>query len=385
MAGIIESYDLTNTQRGVFMGFEDLRSNLPTIMSIIPIGYRPTAVKHEWNERTLSEATTTISSAPSPATSGTSMTVASIANIAQYDLLWFTSSTGQERSEVVQVTDASTTTLTISRSYGSSTASSLANNDIVHVLKPTKEGWKVTDLTAETGSTSTLNYNYPFTHVKSVEVSGLAELVATYGNQEKMADTVTQVLLKYNREMAANFLNGYRVAPANTTTAKGSCGGVKQFLNGGIDVTTGGVVTLDHINDAMQTLYENGADPGNKYTLWMSPSQARRLSALNTAGTNPLVFINQTSAQAGYAPTTQVWGDIPGISTKVFVDPLVAKDTIYIIDPSRCSVNYYIPFTIKDGTLADASGVNTQVMSSTYTFTIANGTTAHAKVSGLTI
>lgn len=388
---ILESYNLTNTQRDVFEAFEDLRVKVPTWLNLIRIGQKPTNTKHEWLERSLSETSTTVATAPSPATSGTNIVLAAASGIELYDLLIFASATGEERSEVVQVTNiGSAPTYTISRTYGSSTVESgIVAGDIVYIIKPQKQGKKVADYTTVTGTAPTANYNYTHIIDRTVTISRTASQVLTYGvvggnRSELIDDQIAQQSLSMIYEMARIGIHNYRVAPSNLTTARGTVGGLKQFLAGGVESTTGGLIAVDHFNDVMQTLFENGANPGTQYLALCHPTQARLISALNTSGTNPVVMLTQDTSLAGQQAVTAIKGDLPGIVTNIRVDNSIPSDVIYLINPSLIEINYMLPYTILDAT-AEGDDAITKILKAEFTFTIKNGTTAHAKISGLSL
>jgi hypothetical protein len=388
---IIQSYNLTNTQRDVFEQFEDLRVKVPNMLNLLRLGARPLHTKHEWAERSLSETTTTVDTAPSPATSGTSITLDATAGIEQYDLLTFTSSDGEERSEVVQVTViTSAPEYTITRSYGSSTASSIAVGDIVRVVKPQKGGKIVSDYSLVSGTAPSLGYNYTQIIDRTVRLSRTAQAIRTYGNvngmmAEQMDDQIAQQSLSMVWEMNNVLLNGFRVEPANATTAKGAAGGFKQFLASGVATAAGGAaISVELINDTMQSLYENGALMGEQIVALCNPVQARKVSQLNNSGTNPVVMLNQTGTAAGQAAVTSVLGDLPGVVTQIRVDSTIPTDVIYLINPALCEVNYLEPYTIVNAT-ASGDDAETRILKAEYTFTIKNGKTGHGKITGLEI
>jgi len=389
---VIKSYNLTNAQRSVFEPFEDLRIADPNLGLIkkIKLGAKPTATKFEWPERQLSEASTTVATAPSPATSGTSIILAAAIGIELYDYLVFTSSTGQERSEVVQVTNiGAAPTYTISRSKGSTTASSIAVNDIVHVIKPQAQGKLQSEFTTTSATAPTLNYNYIQRTARKFSIANTAASTYTYGRvggggmAEQFEDYLIQKELEMLWEMNRNLKDGARVDNTSDTTGIGSAGGFKYFMAGGLNNTTGGAVSVDHINDAFELLDNQGAPQGT-YALVGNNNQLRHVSGLNLAGTNPVVYVGQDSTNIGTPAATRFLGDLPGNIGYLVKDNTMDKDVLYLLNLDLFSIHYMEPFSVEE-TTQKGDKARSWLLYAEYTFRFENGLKAHAKCSGLTV
>jgi len=389
------TYDLSNPARDVHEIFTDIVKDMPSLMSMIRVGSDFKGAdtsghpKLEWVERQLSPTKYTIASFDTDG-DGTGINVNSTAGLSQYDLLVFESSTGQRRSEILQIASVdSSTNLTVTRDYASSTGVTLATGDVGRVLKPTAEG---TDATESDYDSPTIAYNYPVISQRAVKISKTALGINTYGKiaelsgaaAEKMADAIQQKMIEIGWEMEWWLINGYKSARTNTTTAKGTAGGLFQFLESGNVNSTGSAVSLDHIQDTLEMIKADGGDIGN-LTAVMNTNQARRISAFNTSGTNPIIMLDRSGTVTGNY-VTQIQGDLGGV-TKMVVDTNMPKDTILIINPEMIEVNYLAGRRMADtdATPTDASDYIMRRLLAEYSFTIKNGTTAHGMITGLTV
>lgn len=391
------SYNLANPARDVQEFFTDLIVKKPTLLSMIKRGPdfhgggTTGAPKLEWFERQLSPTSYTIASFDTNG-DGTGINMVSTTGLAAYDLLYFVSSTGQRRAEVVQIAVVdSGTDLTVVRQYGSSTATTLVVGDVAYVLKNREEASEG----SETSFTAlTAAYNYTSIIDRTIKLSKSSLGINVYGkNQtingapaELLLDALYQKMLEMQWEMNGWLLHGWKLIRSNTTTARGSAGGLFSFLTGGNVVSTGGTVTMDHINDCLELIYADGNPPGSIDTMVMNSNQARYISAFNSGGTNPVVTIGQETTKVG-SYVKQVVGDLPGNISTILVDPMMPKDCILLLNTDLLEINYLAGRTLTDldNNKTEADDYISRRLLAEFSFTIRNGTTGHGMITGLTV
>ena len=392
------SYDLTNPVRYVQPAFDSMIQAYPTLLSMISRGPdwggsagSSTGPKLEWMERSLSQTTFTVASFDTNG-DGTGINFASTTGMAAGDMVIFESSTGQRRAGAAKIASVdSGTDITISRDYGadSITLDTIVVGDIAKIVKPVAEGSSASE---STYTAPTANYNYPVILQRAVQISNTNLGIPVYGSvsklsgapAEKLLDAMDQKMLEIMWEMNNILINGVRAA-RSTSDTKGMAGGLFQFLTSGNVNTTGGAISLDHINDTLEDILEDGGMPGN-YALVMNYNQARKISALNTSGSNPIVYVQPRSNVAGEA-ITQIYGDLPGNIGNVITEPNMPKDAILVVNMDMVEINYLAGRTLVDLDAKDAPADDYVMrrLLTEFTFTIRNGTTAHGMITGLDV
>ena len=124
------------------------------------------------------------------------------------------------------------------------------------------------------------------------------------------------------------------------------------------------------------------------YALLANSNQARRLSALNTSGTNPQVNITDTPAQRIGRYAKDFVGDIPMIGGTyfggIFTNLNMPKDQVLILDMDR--INFKVMRKLKE---MDAANPGEDVLRTRLlmdlTVEIKNAKQTHAIITGLTV
>ena len=392
------SYDLANPIRDVQEAFESLIVASPFLLGLIPRGPdwggspgSAAGPKHEWQERQLSQTTFTVASFDVDG-DNVGINFTSTTGMAAGDIITFESSTGQHRAGAAQIASVdSGTDLTIVRDYGADSISldTIVVGDIAKIVKPVVEGSSAAESTYDAPS---MAYNHPVILQRAVKIAKTQLGIPAFGKvseingapAEKLLDAMHQKMLEIIWEQNQILIKGVRAA-RSTADTKGMAGGFIQFLTGGNVNTTGGVISLDHINDTLQDILEGGNAPG-EYALVLNYNQARKLSALNTAGTNPSVFVTPQSNVAGQS-ITKIFGDLPGNIANVLTEPNMPKDMVIVADMTKVEINYLAGRTITD-TDAVSNKAEDFVMRrllTEFTFTIRNGTKSHGLITGLDV
>lgn len=382
MANYQNSYDFANVKRDLQEAYMQLVAAQPLLISQVRVGGAAAATKHEWLEEKLTPTTATISAFDIDG-DGTGITVDSTAGFTAGDILSVQTSAFASRTEVIKVASVdSATELTVVRDYGGSTGATFATGDILTlVASPLNEG---TDASVTKGAgEASVNYNYTEIQDAVAKVSKTAQAVGIYGVSNALNDQVTRKMLHMLRRQNTSLIHGRRVE--RTASEAGTAGGLLQYLSGGNGAAVSGAVTSTVINNAFEAIFDDGAF-SNNYVLLCAENQARKISAFNTTGSNPVAQFNRSETTTGSFVTTFVsdLGAANGFSARVYVDPNFPKDQIAIVDMNRVEVNYLRTLSDEDATLPGSDYFQRRMLAE-YTFTIRDGQNAHALLTALTV
>lgn len=375
------SYDFALAKRDVQEVFDLLVASKPNLLSLIRKGANATATKVEWLEDTLAPLSTGITSFGTDG-DGTVINVTSTSGMVAGQLIRFESSTGADRGEIAQIASVgSSTQITITRDYGSSTGATLVSTDTIYRVSTPKN--EATSGVAGAEREPTSNYNYTQIFDRTAKLSKTAIATGQYGGANTMAYQLSREMMDINYEINSALIYGERVE--RTSSAQGSFGGILSFLrNGNID-TTGSAISATIINNMFKAMFDDGAGLGD-YVILCNANQARKLSAFNTAGTNPVVNVPYGTTQTGGAISTFI-SDLPsmnGFTARIVVEPSFPKDKLALLDLNNIELAYLRPFTTTPASIESDDYIAQRVLGE-LTCRIKNGTKAHALATGLTI
>ena len=378
------STDFTLNVRNVQSVFETLVAQQPTLLSLIRTGPPARSTKEEWIEDSLVPSTTTISSFDTDGT-GTGINVASTAGMVVGQILRFESSAGADRGELVKIASVdSATNLTVVRLFGGNPGSAvtLSTGDVVHTVSKPKH--ELTSATAGSGYQETSAFNYTQIFDGTAQLSRTAMAVQNYGFANTMAAQVEREMMKIMRDVNNQLIWGEK--ELRDDTKNGAFGGLISFVRGGNVDTTGSALSATIINNLLEAVYADGAS-SNNYAIICAPNQAKRISAFNTAGSNPVVSVPQGSTTTGGYISTFV-GNLPvqngPFTARVVVEPNFPKDKIILADLNRIELAYLTPFGAQDATPAGFDGKAERILGE-LTVRIKDGQKAHAMATGLTV
>lgn len=361
-----QSYDFQNLVRDLSPVVSTIVKNIPGLISIIPFAGTAYNNKHEWlNDTfapqggTLAEDLDTVETAVDVA-DGTKFAVGQIIQAG-------------DSPELMKITAIATNTLTVTRSYGGSTATAVLNGAAIKVVaKPVAGGSNQGD---DLGAHPVADYNYTQIFRADAIVPGDVMKTPQYGVSNELDRQVAYHTQRLLWDLNRSLIYGYRVARASGDN--GMMGGVNQFVS--TTVAGGGVaITEAKLNDAIEAIALNG---GRANVILCNTNQARKISALNK-GTSLQVMRSDT-ATGGYV--SAFVSDLPNNTiTTVVVDSNYPKDQVALLDTSRISIVPYNGrgFQDSDATSPGFDGVARKIIGE-YTAEIRNAGTAHARITGL--
>lgn len=376
-----DSYDYQNQVRDVNEIFDILRASAPALISLVRTGKDALATKHEWMEDSLSPTSSTIGSFDTDG-NGVGINLVSTAGIRAGSVLRFTSALDATRTEQVQVTTVdSATDLTVVRDYGGTTGVTLVVGDNSYLVSSPKGE----STEAQTGTSKEPGMQYNFTEIfdRSAEISKTAEAVRLYGLTNALEYQTEAKMKEIMWEVNNALIYGRRVQ--RTAAAQGTAGGILQYLESGNIDTTGGGINATILNNILESIFQNGS-VSDSLVILANENQARKISALNTSGSNPQVQKAEADRNLGGYISTFT-GDLPiqkGFKAQIVVEPNFLKDQVAILDMNSIELNYLRNFEDKDATPAGADYFRRRILGE-LSFTVKNGTKSCGLATGLDV
>lgn len=209
-----------------------------------------TDTTHYWNEDALNTLTFTMSAVATGAGS-TSLTGTSGqgANVHVGDLLYPVATATQPAVEVLQVTAIATDVLTVSPSYGSSTAQSYAASTAFNIIPAEQEG---SDISSDKSLSPTVRSN--FSHILAgrydVKVTGsqLARQMATAQMQDFVARQLSNRAIELKIGMTQALLYSEISGSSGSSTAYRTMKGIRAWIRDNSGVTDSAVAAFSYAN-----------------------------------------------------------------------------------------------------------------------------------------
>ena len=387
MTGFQQSYDYQNTVRDLSDIFQTVVKEIPVLYALIgsprfgldgsPL--KATSTKHEWLEDSIAPQKWEVN-AQRNIGSGT-LVLVSTAGVKGGMVLGFESATGASKTVQLIVTAVTNATNLAVAVYGATTDVQLVATDKVRLIALPKN--ESTDPDPTAGYEPVPEYNYTQIFDRTAKVSKTAETVKKYGLSSALNYQVKMKLQELAYELNNSLIYGRRVL--RDASNPGSMGGILYFLESGsnnqIDAA-GNPITQTILNNAFEQGYGNGAM--GMRTLLCNVNQARKLSAFNTQGNNPLIMRDEKTAGSF---VMQFVSDIPvgqnGMISQIVVDQAFPKDKIALIDTSDLAIAPLRAFTDADATPNGSDYFARRILGE-LTAEIKNKSTHHMLINGLT-
>lgn len=268
--------------------------------------------KHEWVETALPVRRETVTIDDS----ATTLTVGSALHYQVGDLL-------RIDDEILRVeAQASSTTLTVARSYGAGAAAAHTSKVAYNLGSADVE-----NATAPVGTT--LNgdklYNFVQTFSRSVDMSNdeIAQMSAEMGNPFNAQ--LERITLFFWKLVAQAVFKGERIEDA--TNKIHVMGGIDYFMTTN-PTSAGGALTLALIDAEILQIVQAGGDPD---VIVLSPYQKQKLDALDTTA----VRIGKRERMGG-SLNVQTWqSGVLDHTLDVIVDHTIPDTEVYILDTSK--------------------------------------------------
>lgn len=194
-------------------------------------------------------------------------------------------------------------------------------------------------------------YNYFQIFDETVSLSDTAINSLMYGNPSQIVSQMRQAMYKMEQKMSEAMIYGFRVARTGSTGAgKWSLGGLRFFFNQAewnVKDASSGALTPTLINDVIEEVKKDWWDVN---TIMCNYNQARKISAFNTSGNNPLIQRNETSA---WSYVMRFISDIPvawWLVNSIIVDEKMPNNELYLLDMNKVAL---VPFANRSLKMVD--------------------------------
>jgi hypothetical protein len=171
-----------------------------------------------------------------------------------------------------------------------------------------------------------------------------------YGNPSQVVSQMRQAMYKIEQKMAEQMIYGRRVGRSGT--AKGSFAGMDFYLNqagGNIKDASAGALTPALLNEVILEIKKDG---GEVNTIMCNYEQARKISAFNTSGNNPIISRAETTT-GSYV--MQFVSDIPvagGLVSQIVIDEKFANTEVGLVNLSKIAL---VPYENRELRIVDAT------------------------------
>lgn len=375
----------------VMQTFRTVVEKAPTTLSLIPISdERVTLHKHEWLEHSKSQQSWTVNGACN--TGDTSLVVDDNTGMKVGDILKFEQSTGASVTVKAKVSavNGDGVTVTIERL---GTDENIGDNAVVYlVARPQLEN---SESDAGDNESPERAYNYTQIFRRDFRLSRTTLQSKVYGlateaDQEgKLMSLINFQVVNKLREIAwelnNSVIDGVR-EERDDVTDRGMFGGILYFLTAQASSqydAAGAAVSQEILNNAIEQAAENGAITSEITVMLCHPSQARRISAFNTSGNNPVILRGEVTAGSYVAQyQSDLAGSNGGALTLIVTDPNFPKDQLALLNPSDLAIKSMEVLSVTETTDADVDGRRWKILGE-LTLEVRNAATDHMLVTGL--
>lgn len=343
--------------------FKTVLAKRPVVASLIAVRGGAKNHKHEWLEYKKSQ-TAWVVDGDSAIASG-ALVLDSTVGVEADDILKFTKTTGGSvvvKAKVTSVTNA--TDLVITRL---GTDSLIPDNAIVNLVSRAKN--ESSTGTDGTNVKPSRKFNYTQIFRRDLSLSETVLNTALYGlatQAEKDAKVeelvnfqIVNQLTDISFELNQSILDGYKEERVDGG-ANGSFGGMLPFLElESRSQYDAGAVAISQtiLNNAIEQAVVNGANGTELTVMLCHPTQARKVSAFNSSGNNPVIVRGEVTAGSYVAQyQSDLGGTNGGALTVIIVDRNFPQDKVAIINPDNLSIVPMRNFSVTEKTDDDLDG-----------------------------
>ena len=289
------------------------------VLSLIGYGPAVTQTNHHWIEDKLNAMNSNANG--SVLIGGTALIVDDVTLFRPDQVI----AIGEELLLVTAVA-TSTSTLTVTRAYGDTTAAAIADNALIEIMFNIKDEGSDARDSQYKPRTDLDNITQIFDD--TVKISGTAQATAQYGITDLYLYERMKVQDRLALELENALVNGKKFQAGD----RRMMGGIRQFIKTNIFDASAADITFKMIDDMMLKIYVSGATKdATKHVLMVSPIQRQKLGLAD----DNKVRIGQDTAVLGRVVDTVVtnYGTLPLITNVNF-----KADEAMILDANRMGV-----------------------------------------------
>lgn len=288
------------------------------ILSLIGFGQPVTNTKHEWveDEMFAYESKLTENVADDAATS---VAVADGSIFRKDHVI-------QIQDEYMLVTNVSGNTITVTRGYLDSTATGHDAGDVVEILY--SEAEEGADAREARAKQRVMKENYTQILDETIDISGSAIEVAQYG----VTDEYDRLRIHKQSELALQLEKALVSGPGVVKGLKRYMKGARNYIQSNVEDISGGAVTGDSLNDALQKIYRAGGFKTASRHVIMTPAKQKR--AIAKLGYDQVRHGVRDSVEGRVVDTfLSEFGEFP-----IILNDNLRSNEILILDLNRMSI-----------------------------------------------
>ena len=320
-------FDITGIREDLSDLVAEILLGSTTFLSRVGISGEATNTTHDWLERSLNAITVT-DSGGALTSSATTLTVVT-GQGSRLRIGALLRDEAQGKTEVIQVTNISTDTITIVRGFGTSSDETHAASAVFRILgRPKQDG---ADLSTDRSTTRTKVTNFTQIFEDAVIVAGAAEAVLKAGVPSEVGLQGADRLIELMRELDNSIMLSYKSADAGSDTSYRSMNGLLEFLlqTDANKDNTQESLTEGVLNDMFRLAFDDGGDPS---LILLNQKQMEVMSGFNADKIRIVPGINIAGNFVSHFIT-----DL-GKELEVVLDRWFPNDTVAILDQSRITV-----------------------------------------------
>jgi len=312
---------------------------------------------YEWLEDSYNDRTDTLGEAIASTTTTTCSITTSA--LVQPGDVWLIG------SEQVWVSAVSSTTLTITRGYGSTTPATAASAAVMTRISRARIEGDDADNSPSTEVSS--NYNYTQILQRTIDVSRSKQKAATYGIASWREYLIDKAMDELMMDLARLPYYGKRYV--GSASAARYAGGFKTFITDNLTyatstAATGGTasaLTRDHIDDTLSNIFADGGDPN----LILTVAHAQRKINDMYEG----FVTTERSEQLGGVLIKKLMNPITGSNLDIVVDRNCVSNEMWLLTTDKIGYYDFDPFFYED--LAKTGDKNKGEVVGEYGFVVA--------------
>jgi len=236
----------------------------------------------------------------------------------------------QGKSEVMQVTAIDSNVLTITRSYGSTSAEDHEQNFDIHIIAHLKqESWEPgdEDWTKERSGV----YNFMQIFGRGLNISHTRQAIDHTAIADEFAHQVAYRLKEISRELDSSVINSIRSASAGSDTVYRSMAGLIEWASQDDGNTNSSEEDFDEgvVNTMVKQIFDDGGEPN---FILMGGAKKQTFSTFDQAYRR-MAFDSRT---AGYV-VEQFMSDL-GFVLDAIVDPWIPDDIVIVGDLAKFKI-----------------------------------------------
>ncbi len=237
------------------------------MISLVGFGDAVTQVEHQWFEDEMYADETTATA--SALADGTTITVADGSIFEPKHVV-------KVGEELALITAVNGNDLTVTRGYAGTTAAAISEGDKVEFQFV--EGVEGADARKARYKARKRVSNITQIFDETVSISGTAAATSEYGIDDLYEYEKQKKLLELALQLEKAVINGVKYESQDGTVRQ--MGGIRQFIKTNVTDAAGAALTLTHLGDAFQAIYEAGGfATGGNYKIIVGAKQKRALSA----------------------------------------------------------------------------------------------------------